>query len=61
MTYIHAPAAAVFLHMLTACLVLVVLSGMGEFTLGPFTAASLKQCLPEVVCAGVQVWRAQHV
>ncbi len=55
MTYIHAPATAVFLHMLTASVVLLVLSAIGEFSLGPFTVAALTQCLPEVVCAGTQV------
>lgn len=55
LTYLHTPATAVFLHMLTAVLVLLVLSYSGELSLGPLNVPSLQSCLPEVICSGVQM------
>lgn len=55
LTYLNTPATAVFLHMLTAVMVLLAMAAMGEFTLGPYSWASLRQCGAEVVFSGVQV------
>lgn len=55
LTYLNTPAAAVFLHMLTAVLVLLLMSHLGELNIGPVTLLSLQLCLPEVICSGVQM------